>query len=115
MEHSESQSRNPIESFDVKARNHQLAWALNGGVPIEALEVRRGRVSWVLKSEHRKLNLFRLDWWDYIAHAEHLWSRALNSIQCFAVNMFAPLADDCVRARKALQILLPACHLRPED
>jgi hypothetical protein len=67
------------ESFAANARNHQLAWALNGGVPVEALEVRRGRISWVLKSEQRKLNLFRPDWWDYIAHAEHKWSRALNS------------------------------------
>jgi hypothetical protein len=115
MEQSESKSCCPIESFDVKVRNHQLAWALNGGVPVEALEVRRGRVSWVLKSEHRKLNLFRSDWWNYIAHAEHLWSRALNSSQCFAVNTFAPLADDCARARRALQLLLPTRNLRPED
>jgi hypothetical protein len=103
------------ESFAANARNHQLAWALNGGVPVEALEVRRGRVSWVLKPEHRKLNLFRPYWWDYIAHAEHLWSRALNSSQCFAVNMFGPLADDCVRARRALQLLLPGRSLRAED
>jgi len=102
------------EPFAEIALNHQLAWALNGGVQIEALEVRHGRVSWVLKPEHRKLNLFRPDWWDYIAHAEHLWSRALNSSQCFAVNMFAPLADDGVRARRALQLLLPARDLRPE-
>jgi hypothetical protein len=102
-------------SFATKARNYQLAWALNGGVPISALEVRHGQISWVLKPEHRKLNVFRTEWWDYIAHAERFWSRALNSSQCFAVNLFAPLADDCARARKALQFLLPARHLRPED
>jgi len=103
------------ESFVGNARNHQLAWALNGGIPVEALEVRRGRVSWVLKREHRKLNLFRPYWWDYIAHAEHLWSRALNSSQCLAVNIFGPLADNCVRARRALQLLLPEHNLRAED
>jgi|HubBroStandDraft_6_1064221.scaffolds.fasta_scaffold106347_2 hypothetical protein len=103
------------ESFAAIARNHQLAWALNGGVPVGALEIRHGQVSWVLKPVHRKLNMFRSDWWDYIAHAEHLWSRALNSSQCFAVNIFAPLADDSIRARRALQLLLPARNIRPED
>jgi len=103
------------ESFATRVRNHQLAWALNGGVPAAALETRHGQISWVLKREHRKLNLFRPDWWDYIAHAEHHWSRALNSSQCFAVNIFAPLADDCERARMALQLLLPTRDVRPED
>lgn len=103
------------ESFAAIARNHQLAWALNGGVPVAALEVRHGQVSWLLTPEYRKLNLFRPDWWDYIAHAEHRWSRALNSSQCFAVNIFAPLADDRVRARRVLQLLLPARSLLQDD
>jgi len=103
------------ESFAAVARSRQLAWALNGGVPAAALEIRHGKVSWVLKPEHRKLNLFRTEWWDYIVHAEHRWSRALNSSQCFAVNLFAPLADDCARARRALQLLLPTRDVRPED
>lgn len=103
------------ESFAANARKHQLAWALNGGVPVSALDLRHGQISWVLKREHRKLNLFCPDWWDYIAHAEHRWSRALNSSQCFAVNIFAPLAEDSVRARRALQALLPKRDIRPED
>jgi hypothetical protein len=103
------------ESFAANARNHQLAWALNGGVPVAALEIRRGEISRVLKREYRKLNVFRPDWWDYVAHAEHRWSRALNSSQCFAVNIFAPLAEDSGRARRALQLLLPTRELRPED
>jgi hypothetical protein len=82
---------------------------------LAALEIRHGEISWVLKLEHRKLNVFRSDWWAYIAHAEHRWSRALNSSQCFAVNIFAPLADDCSRASRALRLLLPVRNLRPED
>jgi hypothetical protein len=103
------------ESFAVNARKHQLAWARNGGVPVSALELRHGQLSWVLKREHRKLNLFRTAWWEYIAHAEHRWSRALNSSQCFAVNVFAPLAEDSARARRTLQALLPRRDIRPED
>jgi hypothetical protein len=103
------------ESFAVKARKHQLAWALNGGVPVAVLELRHGQISWVLKPEHRKLNLFRPEWWRYIAHAEHRWSRALNSSQCFAVNVFAPLAEDSARGRRALQALLPTRDILPED
>jgi hypothetical protein len=103
------------KSFAANARKHQLAWALDGGVPVSALELRHGQISWVLKREHRMLNLFRPEWWDYIAHAEHRWSRALNSSQCFAVNVFAPLAEDSVRARRALQALLPTRDIRPED
>lgn len=101
--------------FAATTRDRQLAWALGGAIPAEALEVRHGKVSWVLKRERRKLNLFRPSWWDYIAHAEHRWSRALNSSQCFAVNIFAPLSDDAARARKALQSLLPTRALGLQD
>jgi len=103
------------ESFAANARKHQLAWALNGGVPVSALELRHGQISWVLKREHRKLNLFRPEWWNYIAHAEHRWSRALNSSQCFAVNVFAPLAEYSARARRVLQALLLTREILPED
>src|SRR5688572_23585370 len=93
--------------FATSMRDRQLKWAIGGGVPPAALEERHGQVSWVLDPEHRKLNLFRTEWWDYIAHAEHCWARALNSSQCFAVNVFAPMADNSAIARSALQALLP--------
>lgn len=96
-------------------RDRQLAWARAGGVPIEALEERYGKVSWVLKHEYRKRNLFRPEWWDYIQGAEHRWSRALNSSQCFAVNLFAPLKDDALCARKLLELLLPGRSLDDRD
>ena len=96
-------------------RDRQLAWALAGGIPLNALEERHGKTSWVLKSEHRKLNLFRPAWWDYIEGAEHRWARALNSSQCFAVNLFAPLAEDSVLARKVLNGLLPERSLDCND
>jgi hypothetical protein len=48
-------------SFAVTMRDHQLRWALNGGIPRTALEVRKGKTSWVLKRERCKLNLFRSD------------------------------------------------------
>jgi hypothetical protein len=53
--------------FATAMRNRQLAWALAGGVPIDALEERHGKVPWVLKFECRERNLFRSEWWKYIA------------------------------------------------
>jgi hypothetical protein len=101
-------------------RNRQLAWALAGGIPREALEKRHGKLSWILEFEQRKRNLFRPSWWDYIKGFEHRWARALNSSQCFAVNLFAPLkessdAGDSVPARKMLETLLPARSLSEQD
>jgi hypothetical protein len=107
-----------MDSSKVSAtvmRDRQLAWALAGGIPIEALEQRHGKVSWVLKSGYRKLNLFRPEWWEHIEGSEHRWARALNSSQCFAVNLFAPLADDSALARKVLALLLPARSLDDHD
>jgi len=96
-------------------RERQLEWALAGGIPATALEVRRGRVSWVLKQEHRKRNLYRAEWWKYIEGKEHRWARALNSSQCFAVNLFAPLAEDRSRAIEALRLLLPSRRFESTD
>jgi len=42
----------------------------------------------------RMRNLFRQEWWHHIQGLEHRWVRALNSSQCFAVNLFANLAED---------------------
>jgi hypothetical protein len=40
-------------------KDRQLAWALAGGIPIDALETRHGKVSWVLKREFQAQNLYR--------------------------------------------------------
>lgn len=103
------------EPFAIAMRDRQLAWALRGGIPVDSLEERHGKVSWVLKSECQKRNLFRPEWWCYIAGKEHRWARALNSSQCFAVNIFAPLAEDPARAHRALQALLPMRDLGSQD
>ena len=70
-------------------RPELINWALAHGIPEDALEKHHGRLSWVLKPESRKLNLFDPSWWDLIAGKEHRWARALNSSQCFAVNLVA--------------------------
>jgi hypothetical protein len=105
----------PNEANAAMMKDRQLAWALGGGIPVAALEERRGQPSWVLKPQHRKRNMFRPEWWDHIAGAEHRWARALNSSQCFAVNLFAPLAEDPARARTALKLLVPERDLDAQD
>jgi len=111
-----SSKKTPVtKPFAESMRDRQLEWALGAGIPVAALEKRHEKVSWVLKPEHQKLNLFRPDWWAYIAGREHRWARALNSSQCFAVNVFAPLAEETARARSALRVLLPKRGLGPED
>lgn len=103
------------ESFAATMRDRQLIWALNGHVPHEALEVRRGRPSWVLKPEHKGLNLFNPGWWRHIAGSEHKWARSLNSSQCFAVNLFSPLAADSGLAKSVLNDLLPNRGIQKDD
>lgn len=101
--------------FAAAMRDRQLQWALNGGVPGAELQERKGKPFWVLKAAHRKRNLFRANWWEYIAGSEHRWASALNSSQCFGVNLFAPLADDEGRARRVLRLLLPDRNIEPQD
>jgi hypothetical protein len=111
-----SSKKTPVtKPFAESMRDRQLEWALGAGIPVAALEKRREEVSWVLRSEHQNLNLFRPDWWAYIAGREHRWARALNSSQCFAVNVFAPLAEEPTRARRALQVLLLNRNLGSQD
>ncbi len=99
--------------FAEEMKRHQLDWALGGGVPRDYLEVRNGRISWVLKKEHRDNNLFEPSWWRFIAGHEHRWARALNSSQCFAVNLFAPAA---MRSKLAKAILYTAAGITlPDD
>jgi len=69
----------------------------------------------VLKKEHRERNLFDPRWWRYIAGQEHRWASALNSSQCFAVNVFAPLAEDSDLAKAVWARIYPHRPLDPAD
>jgi hypothetical protein len=92
------------KTFAQAARERQLAWARTSNIPRDAFEEQH---AWVFKPEHKQGNLFRPEWWSYIAgKKEHRWARALNSSQCFAVNLFAPLKDGDERARAFLQSYL---------
>ncbi len=102
-------------SFAEEMKRHQLSWALANGVTPDMLEVRRGQLSWVLKEDHREQNLFDPRWWRYIAGHEHRWVHALNSSQCFAVNVFAPLAEDDNLAKVVLTRIYPYRPLDPAD
>ena len=102
-------------SFAEEMKQHQLSWALANGVTPDMLEVRRGQLSWVLKKDHREQNLFDPRWWRYIAGHEHRWVRALNSSQCFAVNVFAPLAEDDNLAKMVWARIYPYRPLDPAD
>ncbi|MCZ6692034.1 MAG: hypothetical protein O7H41_20805 [Planctomycetota bacterium] len=96
-----------MASFADHMKDHQVEWALDHGISTEMLEERKGVPSWVLRREFREKNLYMSKWWEYIAGHEHRWARALNSSQCFAVNLFAPLADDPQLARKVWHHLWP--------
>ena len=100
-----SQTPRP-EPFAEVLKRHLCGWARSSGLE-EHLESERGR-PWVLKEEQRKRNLYREEWWRYIEGCEHQWARALNSSQCFGVNLFAMLADDPSAANRFLRKLLPA-------
>ncbi len=102
-------------SFAEEMKRHQLSWALTNGVTPDMLETRRGKLSWVLKEEHREQNLFDPRWWRYIAGHEHRWVRALISSQCFAVNVFAPLAEDDDLAKTVWVRICPHRPLDPAD
>jgi hypothetical protein len=91
----------------------QAVWAQRSGLGAY-VEWSHGR-PWVLAEEHRKRNLHREEWWRHIEGREHRWARALNSSQCFAVNLFAPLADDVQAAHAFLRRMLPARELADGD
>ena len=102
-------------SFAEAMKRHQISWALANGVTPDMLETRNGQLSWVLKEDHREQNLFDPRWWRYIAGHEHRWVRALNSSQCFAVNVFAPMAEDGDLAKKVWARIYPQRSLDPTD
>jgi hypothetical protein len=95
---------------DLKA--HQVAWAQSHGIGDQQTEAAQAR-PWVLRPQFRELNLWDPRWWSFIAGKEHRWARALTSSQCFAVNLFAPLAADPALARRVLARLRPD-HLLAE-
>lgn len=99
--------------FADTLRRLQAIWAQSSGLGAY-VERSHGR-PWVLAEEHRKRNLYREEWWGHIEGREHRWARALNSSQCFAVNLFAPLADDVQAANAFLRRMLPAQELAEED
>jgi hypothetical protein len=99
----------------VDIRQQQVQWALAHGITADQLEDRDGTSSWILRPAFKRANLFEPDWWAFIAGKEHRWARALNSSQCFAVNLFAPLKRDPAAARDTLARMLPDRDLRPTD
>ena len=104
-----------MESFSETMKAHLLDWAKDGGIDVRELETRHGVTSWVLREEHKRSNLYSDDWWRHIEGKEHKWARALNSSQCFAVNLFAPLAEDPALARDILSKLSPEFQIGTED
>ena len=101
------------EPFAEVLKRHLIAWAKVNGLD-EHVESGRGR-PWVLAEEQRKRNLHRQEWWRYIQGYEHRWARALNSSQCFAVNLFAALADDAPAANRFLRQMLPDRRITHDD
>ena len=68
-----------------------------------------------MKREHKTRNLHDETWWEYIKGREHKWARSLLSSQCFAVNVFGPLAAKPILAKRVLETLLPHRTLEKDD
>lgn len=80
------------QTFAQEMKGYLASWASKNEISADMVEP---RWSWVLKPYFRSKNLYRGDdWWKFIQGKEHLWARALNSSQCFAINLFAPLKDN---------------------
>lgn len=99
--------------FAEALKRHLCAWARSAGLA-EYVESGRSR-PWVLEEAHRKRNLYREQWWRHIEGAEHRWARALNSSQCFGVNLFALLVDDPPAANRFLRKMLPDRGIEEAD
>lgn len=105
----------PNESFIRNMKEHQISWAHQNGLS-EFLEQRKDNTpSWVLKKGYRSRNLRDPSWWRYIEGREHKWARSLLSSQCFALNVFGPLAGTPVLAKQVLAELLPHRSLEKND
>ena len=104
----------PQPSFYDHLKDQQIVWARSQGIGERETEADHKR-PWVLKPECRALHLWNAAWWSHIAGKEHPWARALTSSQCFAVNLFAPLAADPTLARQVLLRLRPDRALAAGD
>lgn len=103
------------KSFADRMKEHQIAWASKNGLD-HLLEIRHdSQPSWVFKKEHKTRNLQDPTWWKHIEGHEHLWARALNSSQCFGVNLFGPLAERPILAKRVMETLLPHRTLEKDD
>jgi hypothetical protein len=100
--------------FAAALKEHLSRWADEQGLA-PLIEHGRRRRSWVLAAEHQHRNVFRPEWWRFIDGRAHRWARALNSSQCFAVNLFGPLADDEAAAGAFVGRMLPDIGLRAGD
>ena len=103
------------KSFAERMKEHQISWASKNGLN-HLLDPRHGlQPSWVLKREHKTRNLYDETWWEYIKGREHKWARSLLSSQCFAVNVFGPLAEKPILAKRVLETLLPHRRIEKDD
>ena len=103
------------KSFAERMKEHQIEWASKNGLN-HLLEPRQDlHPSWVLKQEHKTRSLHDESWWRHIKGSEHKWARSLLSSQCFAVNLFGPLAEKPVLAKLVLETLLPNRTLEKDD
>jgi hypothetical protein len=104
------------KSFAHRMKEYQTAWANKNGLT-HLLEPRHdSQPSWVLKREHKTRNLLNPTWWKLIPEGhEHLWARALNSSQCFGLNLFGALAENSILAKRVLEMLLPHRTLEKND
>jgi hypothetical protein len=103
------------KSFADRMKEYQAAWANKNGLT-HLLEPRHdSQPSWVLKIEHKTRNLLNPTWWKHIQGHEHRWATALNSSQCFGLNLFGALAENTVLAKRTLEMLLPHRTLEKGD
>jgi PD-(D/E)XK nuclease superfamily protein len=103
------------ESFAERMKEHQIAWAHQMGFS-QLLELRKDKTPpWVLKGGSEGKNVKEESWWQYIKGREHKWARSLLSSQCFAVNVFGPLVEKLVLAKRVLEELLPHRTLEKDD
>lgn len=102
------------KSFAERMKAYQADWAKMNKLD-HLLEPRTdSQPSWVLKDEHKTKNLWNPSWWTYLGRHEHRWARALNSSQCFGVNLFAPFAEKPSLAKRVLETLLPHRALKQD-
>lgn len=103
------------KSFAERMKEHQISWASKNGLN-HLLDPRHdSQQSWVLKKEHKTRNLQNPAWWEHLGRNEHRWARSLLSSQCFAVNLFGPLAEKPHLAKRVLETLVPHRTLGKDD